>query len=87
MEQDHLSYYWCNTQCCRYGENLARAILNRSKYYQCIDDKNKFYLQEIIHATAFINESVCGSSTINFLRAIVEAFWVVMGILFLITGT
>ena len=67
--------------------NLAQTVFYRPALYQGIDAKNTFLLQEITHIMAFLNESICGSSTGNLLHSIAEAFWVEMGIPFPITGT
>ena len=68
-------------------KTLACAVFYSPALYQGIDAKNPLYLQEIIHIMAFLNESVCGSSTGDLLRSNTEAFRVEMGIPFSITGT
>ena len=40
-------------------KTLARAVFYGPALYQGIDAKKPFYLQEIIHIMAFLNESVC----------------------------
>ena len=68
-------------------KTLARAVFNGPALYQGTDAKNPFYLQEIIHIMAFLNESFCGSSTGDLLRSNAEPFRVEIEILFSITGT
>ena len=66
---------------------LARAVLYGPTLYQGIDAKNPFFLQEITHIMAFLNESIYGFSTGNLLQSITETFRVKMGIPFSITDT
>ena len=62
--------------------NLAHAALYGFEDYQRLAVKNPYFLQEVIHIIAFLNEAVCNSSTGQLLRANAEAFRVEIGIPF-----
>ena len=68
-------------------KNLAHIVLYSSEKYQGLRVKNPYFLQEIIHIMAFLNESVCNSSTGQLFRANTEAFRVEMCIPFSIIET
>ena len=69
------------------AKKFPRPVLYGPKKYQGIGVKNPFFLQEIIHLTAFLNEAACNSSTGELLQAYAEHFRVELGIPFTITST
>ena len=68
-------------------KNFVCVVLYRPQEYQGIDVKNPYFLQEIIHIIAFLNEAACNSSTSELLRANAEFFCVEIGIIFSLTST
>ena len=69
------------------AKNLAHTVLFGSHQYQGIGVKNLYFLQEIIHIIAFLNEAACNSSTEELLHANAEFFQVKMGIPFSFIST
>lgn len=69
------------------AKNFSRAVLFGQQKYQGIGVKNPFFLQEIIHITAFLNETACNSSTGELFKAYAEFFRVELGVPFSLTST
>ena len=69
------------------AKNFSHAVLFGPQEFQGIGAKNPFFLQDIIHITAFLNEAACNSSTGELLRANAEFFRVEIGIPFSLSPT
>ena len=68
------------------AKNFPGSVLHGPQLYQGIGVNNAYFLQEIIHTTAFLNEAACNSSTGELLTAIAESFRVKLGIPFTMTS-
>ena len=67
------------------AKNFPSPVLFGPQKYQGIGVKNPFFLQEIIHITAFLNETAYNLSTEELLKAYAEFFRVELSIPFILT--